>query len=126
MTQADPPPPQPLFSNKGLAVIVYVLYLIIPFTGLLSGVIGVIIAHVQYGSGDPVLDSHYQFQIRTFWVSVLYVAVATILFFTFVGIVLAIPVFIWWLIWALVRNIKGLLLLNEGRPIPNPSSWLFS
>jgi len=125
MTQTNPSPQPPLISNKGLAVIVYVLFLITPFTALLTGVVGVIIAHVQSNNGDPLLDSHYRFQIHTFWISALYVALATIMFFTFVGIIVAIPVFVWWMIWAFIRNIKGLLLLNENRPVSNPSSWLF-
>ena len=31
----------------------------------------------------------------------------------------------WWFIWSLIRNIKGILALNENRPIANPQSWLF-
>src|SRR5262249_38257500 len=30
-----------------------------------------------------------------------------------------------WFIWSLVRNVKGVLALNENRPIANPSSWMF-
>ena len=34
-------------------------------------------------------------------------------------------VLLWWFIWTLVRLIKGILLLNQNRPIVNPKSWLF-
>ena len=34
-------------------------------------------------------------------------------------------VLLWWFIWSLVRNIKGILALNENRPIANPGSWMF-
>ena len=27
----------------------------------------------------------------------------------------------WWFIWSLIRNIKGILALNENRPIANPT-----
>jgi hypothetical protein len=28
-------------------------------------------------------------------------------------------------IWSLIRNVKGVLALNENKPIANPTSWLF-
>jgi uncharacterized membrane protein len=34
-------------------------------------------------------------------------------------------VWLWWLVWSLIRNVKGILALNENRPIQNPHSWLF-
>jgi uncharacterized membrane protein len=120
MTSTDPVPRQPAISNTQLALAVYVLYFIGYFTGI-TAIVGVIIAHVQHGSGDPLLDSHYRFQIRTFWIGVLYFIVGTILLFVLVGFL----VYAWWVIWSLVRNVKGILALNENRPIANPGSWMF-
>jgi uncharacterized membrane protein len=111
---------QPALTGKQLALIVYILYLVAYFTGI-TAVIGVIIAHVQIGSADPLLASHYRFQIRTFWIGVLYLVIGTILTVVLVGI----AVLLWWFIWSLVRNIKGVLALNENKPIANPASWLF-
>jgi len=121
MTQTDPGRTQPpLVSNSSMALIVYILYFVGYFT-LIPFIVGVIIAHVQKGSGDPLLDSHYDFQIRTFWISVLYGIVGFVLMFVLIGFL----VWAWWFIWSLIRNIKGILLLNENRPVPNPKSWLF-
>jgi uncharacterized membrane protein len=121
MTQTDPGRTQPpLVSNSSMALIVYILYFVGYFT-LIPFIVGVIIAHVQKGSGDPLLDSHYDFQIRTFWISVLYGIVGFVLMFILIGFL----VWAWWFIWSLIRNIKGILLLNENRPVPNPKSWLF-
>lgn len=111
---------QPAVSDTGLAFIVYLLY----FAGYLTGItkiIGVIIAHIQSGSTDPVARSHFQFQIRTFWIGLLYLIVGAVLFFVVVGAF----VLLWWLVWSIVRNIKGVLALNENRPIANPTSWMF-
>jgi uncharacterized membrane protein len=111
---------QPAVSDTGLAFIVYLLY----FAGYLTGItkiIGVIIAHIQSGSADPVARSHFQFQIRTFWIGLLYLIVGAVLFFVVVGAF----VLLWWLVWSIVRNIKGVLALNENRPIANPTSWMF-
>jgi uncharacterized membrane protein len=121
MTQIDPiRNQQPIVSNTSMALIVYVLYFVAYFVGI-TAVVGVIIAHVQKGSGDALLDSHYDFQIRTFWVGILYLIVGGVLVFVLVGFV----VWAWWFIWSLIRNIKGILALNEQRPIANPQSWLF-
>ena len=76
---------------------------------------------MQVGSADPLLSTHYRFQIRTFWIGLLYLVIGTILTVVVVGI----AVLFWWLVWSLVRNIKGLLALNEDKPIANPGSWMF-
>jgi uncharacterized membrane protein len=110
----------PALSNTTLATIVYVLYLAAYFTGI-TAIIGVIIAHLRAGTSDPVLRSHYRFQIGTFWVGLLYLIVGGVLSFVLVGYL----VLLWWFVWSLIRNIKGLLALNEGRPIDNPASWMF-
>jgi uncharacterized membrane protein len=34
-------------------------------------------------------------------------------------------ILLWWAVWTLVRVIKGMMLLNERRPIARPSSWMF-
>lgn len=121
MSQSDPGQNRPpVVSNMSMALIVYVLYFIAYFSGI-TAVIGVIIAHVQNGSGDRVLDSHYQFQIRTFWICVLYVVLGYLLLIVLVGFLF----WAWAFIWSLIRNIKGILALNANRPIGRPESWLF-
>lgn len=122
MTYPSPTPgPQPLVTNPQLALIVYVLYLVGYVTGWITAVVGVIIAHVQVRDADPVLASHYRFQIRTFWIGLLYLVIGGVLVWVLVGFL----VLAWWFVWSLVRNVKGLLLLNEGRPIADPGSWMF-
>jgi uncharacterized membrane protein len=121
MTMSGPNPgPQPLVTNPQLALIVYILYLSAYIVGV-TAVIGVIIAHIQVGTAEPVLASHYRFQIRTFWIGVLYLMVGFVLVWVLIGFV----VLLWWFIWSLVRNIKGILALNENRPIADPGSWMF-
>jgi uncharacterized membrane protein len=68
-----------------------------------------------------MLDTHYRFQIRTFWIGLLYLVVGGILCLVIIGFF----ILFWWFIWSLVRNVKGLLALNENRPIANPGSWMF-
>ena len=111
---------RPIVSDIALALIVYVLYCVGHFT-VISALIGVIIAHVKVHDADPVLRSHYQFQIRTFWIGLLSLVVAIPLCMVLIGF----PLLVWWLVWSLIRVIKGFLLLTEHKPIAHPASWLF-
>jgi len=111
---------RPIVSDNILAVVVYLLYGVGYFTGI-SALIGVIIAHVKVHDTDPVLRSHYQFQIRTFWIGLLYLAIGIPLCMVLIGI----PVLAWWLLSSLIRIIKGIISVNEYKPIANPRSWLF-
>ena len=111
---------RPIISDTGLAVIVYVLYCVGYFTGF-SALVGVIIAHAKVDDTDPVLRSHYQFQIRTFWIGLLYLAIGTLLTIVLIGI----PILIWWFLWSLIRIVKGIIRVNEYKPIAHPTSWLF-
>jgi uncharacterized membrane protein len=103
-----------------LALIVYILYFVAYFTGI-TAVIGVIIAHLQVGTADTMLASHYRFQIRTFWIGLLYLIIGAVLTLVLIGF----AILLWWFIWSLIRNVKGVLALNENRPIANPASWMF-
>ncbi|SDN99227.1 hypothetical protein [Afipia sp. GAS231] len=122
MTSDIRPPalPRPIVSDVALAMSVYVLYGIGYFTGI-SALIGVVIAHVKVEDADPVLRSHYQFQIRTFWIGFLYITIGFALSLVLIGI----PILIWWFVWSLIRIVKGIIAANEQRPIANPRSWLF-
>ncbi|RTL50103.1 MAG: hypothetical protein EKK40_13800 [Bradyrhizobiaceae bacterium] len=110
----------PAANDKGYALAVYLLYLIGFLTGI-TALVGVIIAYVKKPTATGFLQSHFQFQVRTFWIGLLYLGVGSFLLFLYVGG----PILLWWFVWTLVRTIKGLILLNDGRPIPQPTSWLF-
>ena len=120
MSAPGPDPSQQSVSGRQIALIIYILYFVSYFTGI-TALIGVIIAHVQLPSADPLLNTHYRFQIRTFWIGLLYLAIGIVLTTAVVGI----AVLFWWFVWSLVRNVKGVLALNENKPIANPSSWMF-
>jgi len=111
---------RPIVSDNALALIVYVLYCVGYFTAI-SALIGVIIAHVKVHDADPLQRSHYHFQIRTFWIGLLYLAIGFPLCLVLIGL----PILGWWFVWSLIRIVKGLIAVNEGKPIANPRSWLF-
>lgn len=102
------------------ANIVYILYLV----GLLVGVtpiVGVIMAYVNRSTAEPWLQTHYDFQIRTFCIAILYSVVGFILTFVLIGFL----VLLWALIWYIVRCVKGMSALGRNEPIADPKSWMF-
>ena len=88
---------------------------------VITALIGVIIAHIKVDDTDPVLRSHYEFQIRTFWIGLLYLTIGTVLSIVLIGI----PILIWWFVWSLIRIVKGIVRVSEYKPIVRPTSWLF-
>ena len=64
-------PQTAVISNYGLVLTVYILYLV----GFLTGItilVGLIIAYLQRDKTDRVSQSHFQFQITTLWIGLLY------------------------------------------------------
>ena len=103
-----------------IAKVVYLLYLAGPFV-LLTGLIGVILAYVSRDRAPDWVRSHYRFQIRTFWLGAVFMVVGAVLAVVLIGY----AVLFLWVVWLLVRSIKGLLTANRGETHPSPGSWLF-
>jgi uncharacterized membrane protein len=128
MTATGPQPsagpgtsPQPIVPNTDIALIIYILYFV-GYWAVIPAVIGVIMAHIQLNTTtDPMLATHYRFQIRTFWIGLLYLVAGLVLLVIFIGAALL----VWWFFWSLARSIKGVLALNERRPIADPDSGMF-
>jgi uncharacterized membrane protein len=103
-----------------MPMVVYALYLASFVVGFTS-VIGVVIAYVYRGKGPAWLDEHYRYQIRTFWIGLLYATVASILVLVAIGI----PLLIALVVWLIVRCVKGFRGLQEKRAPDNVDTWLF-
>ena len=67
-----------------------------------------------------IYESHFAWQIRTFWFTVLWDSLAALLILATLGIglVIAWPAFAVVHIWVLYRIIKGAIRLSEKRAIP--------
>lgn len=107
-------------KSANIAMLAYALLLAAPLL-LVSALIGVIIAYVYRDDAPEWLQSHFQLQIRSFWISFLFFFIGLMLLWVFIGkLILLIT-----LIWYLVRLIKGLKYLNRRAPYPNPAGWGF-
>jgi len=121
--------------SDSLTTLTYVIYGLHAFSavgGILSpafvvtafitgwpSIIAVIINYVKRGdTRGTYLESHFRWQIRTFWFALLWVIIATLFAVTFVGIPIALVVA--WLagLWVLYRIARGLLRLLDDKPMP--------
>jgi uncharacterized membrane protein len=93
-------------------------------TAFLSGWPSIIAVIINYVKRDNVrgtfLDSHFSWQIRTFWWSLLWVVIAGILIATFIGMVIGIPMMVLVGLWILYRIVRGWLTLAGRKAMPVP------
>ena len=84
-------------------------------------IIAVILNYIKRGEvRGSWLDSHFRWQIRTFWFALLYAVIAGLLFITFIGITFAWILAVAVGLWLLYRIVRGWLALASGRPMPVP------
>ena len=67
---------------------------------------------------DTWVASHFTWLIRTFWWSLLWAILGFVFYVTFIGIPIAIIIWIAVAIWVLYRVVKGYLNFKESRAIP--------
>ena len=111
-----------LYAMHGFSALMGLLGPMFIVTAFLTGWPSIIAVIVNYVKRSDVrgtyLESHFSWQIRTFWYAVLWSILALILVITILGIPLA-----WILamivgIWVLYRIVRGWITVLEGRPMP--------
>jgi uncharacterized membrane protein len=115
-----------------LTSLVYGLHAVSALSGLLSpamvvtafltgwpSIIAVIINYMRRGDVRGTwLDTHFRWQIRTFWFALLWVCVALLLAVTLIGIPFAL-ILAWATgLWVLYRIVRGIMRLMDARPMP--------
>lgn len=111
------PSPQSGQGNANLIYILFILNAIIPFLGI----VGFVMANSARNSAPPNLQSHYDNQIKIFWVSVAGYIASIVLAAFVIGFLVFPLVFI----WKLTRTITGMNLLGRGAPVQNLKSLNF-
>ena len=126
-TSAAPRP-----SLVTLTHIIYALHAFSALTGLISSafivtafltgwpsIIAVILNYLKrdevYGS---YLQSHFHWQIRTFWFALLWLTLMILLVVTLIGIPVAWLIGVTTGIWVLYRIVRGWLRLTDAQPMP--------
>lgn len=111
-------------NEQSVQTTVKVVYLLLAVNILIQflGIIGVVIAYMNKDDAPAWLQTHYQFQIRTFWIGLLLMLAGGLLWMLGIGAF----ILLFWVIWLVVRCVKGIKYLDQHQPHPNPTTWLFS
>ena len=121
--------------REGLVTLTHVIYGLHAFsalTGMLSpamiltafltgwpSIIAVILNYVKRSEVRGTwLDSHFSWQIRTFWFALLWLAIGAVLFATVIGIPFAVVLWFATGVWVLYRIIRGWLALPSQKALP--------
>ncbi|MBL8382137.1 MAG: hypothetical protein JNM90_03615 [Burkholderiales bacterium] len=88
-------------------------------------IVAVILNYVKRGAAaGTFLDSHFAWQIRTFWLSLMWLAIGGLAFVSLIGIPIG------WLIWVLTglwvgyRVVRGWIALVRGAPMPTNERFM--
>ena len=91
-------------------------------TAFLTGWPSILAVILNYAKRSDVrgtyLESHFGWQIRTFWFGLLWCAIGGVLFITLVGIPVALGMWLGAGLWAMYRIVRGWLALRDRRPVP--------
>jgi len=105
--------PEELAGLKNVTMMVYLLQALSFLWGV-TAVVGVIVNYVKRDdTKGTVYESHFDWQIRTFWWGLLWAVVGIVLAIALVGFAI---LFVAW-VWAIYRVVKGWLKLSEGKPV---------
>ena len=82
-------------------------------------IIAVILNYVKRSDAiGTFIESHFRWQIRTFWFAALWCVIGLVLWITLLGIPFAIGLWIATGIWVAYRVIRGWLALAKDKPLP--------
>ncbi|CAQ70791.1 DUF4870 family protein [Cupriavidus taiwanensis] len=116
--QVTTPSGEQLGSLRKLLHILYALYAIFWLTGGITALIAIVIDYVKRDDARGSLyASHFAWQIRSFWWSVVWGVLGGVLFATVVLMPLAFAVWGVLSLWMLYRIVKGWLYLNDSKPM---------
>lgn len=93
--------------------------IILTFLFSIPSILAVILNYVRRNDArGTFLDSHFRWQIRTFWFTMLWAAIGGVLFITILLIPLAIVIWVALALWLMYRIVRGWWNLKDGRAMP--------
>ena len=114
----QPTDDEKLASLKTLNHVTYALYALSLLGFGTTAIVAIVLNYIKRDDARGTwLESHFSWQIRTFWWSVVWAVLGFITMIILIGWV------IWGIasIWFIYRIAKGWLNLNEGKPMPLPA-----
>jgi uncharacterized membrane protein len=109
-----PKSPEQMAGLKNVTMVVYALMALGHLTGGFTALVAIVIDYVKRDDvRGTVYESHFDWQIRTFWWGLLWFFVGMALAIVMVGFAV---MFAAW-VWTIYRIVKGWLKLTEGQPV---------
>lgn len=106
-----------LKSLKDYTLMVYVLQAGIIFF-LISFVVAVVLNYIRKEDvANTWLASHFRWQLRTFWFTMLWTTLTVLSYFIGIGFLLGPLAFFAITVWLIYRIAKGLIYLSEYKPM---------
>ncbi len=103
-----------LASLKQITMVIYALQALGFLTGGVTAIIAIVINYVKRDDAAGTLyQSHFEWQMRTFWWGLLWGVIGMLLVVVVVGFAV---LFAAW-VWTVYRVVKGWLKLTEGKPV---------
>lgn len=97
---------------RNLAVAVYILQALAPFTSGLTALAGIIVNYIKQDDVSHTwVEPHFRWQIRTFWIAFAWSLVGFITLVIGIGWIIMLVT----LIWFIYRVVRGALALNDGK-----------
>lgn len=114
----------PAASPTVFPLVVYICYLLCYFA-YLPMIVGVVIAYTAKADSGALASAHYRFQIRTFWIGLVYSLIVTAIALTVILFPLAILLGSLWVIWVVIRSVRGIVSLQRKEAPHNLKTWLY-
>lgn len=103
---------------KTITTIVYALQAGFFLLGV-SALVAIILNYVKLDDVRGTwLESHFRWQIRTFWFAVMWIALAVFLFITIIGLPFGLLLIVLAGLWVLYRVVRGWWALTQRRTLP--------
>ncbi|MDP2795555.1 MAG: hypothetical protein Q8O25_15985 [Sulfurisoma sp.] len=113
-TDVLPPDEEALRKLKNVVLAGYALQALAFFVGV-SAIVAIVLAYVKRDDARGTwLESHFRWQIRTFWFALLGGVIGGITLIVLIGWAILCAT----AVWVIYRIVKGWLALNDGKPLP--------
>ena len=104
-----------LQSLKNIVTLCYALYALSLLGFGITAIVAIVIDYIKRDEARGTwLESHFRWQIRSFWFGLLWIVLGAITFLIVIGwVILAVAC-----VWFIYRIAKGWLNLNDNKPMP--------
>lgn len=88
------------------------------FIGSIPSIVAVVMNYARRSATrGTYLESHFRWQLRTFWFAVLWACVSVLVMLTIIGIFAGLAGLLALTIWIIYRLVRGWLALRDKRPM---------